>query len=332
MEMTVFENIKQIKNVGKEEKRIWRIDNNAPVRFAEELIFEGFGMMMVMGTEHREGAGRPREYPDSMVIWGMKIMCAFKQGYRVTVGVMRGILNRTGIGCISVSQFYHRAREIFSSDTSADMTDARILARGTGRVTPSGRKITMAVDSTGVRPGTAGEWLAKTWNMKKQIGWIKFHVAVNVDTNEILAFVITTENCGDNTCFMMLFEMVTAAGHDIGTIYADTSYDAKENWGLQRMGIRFISNLRPNATGKFGGCAPRGLQALRRNEIGEKEWKIEVGYRRRWKVECTFSDFKRLLAETLRSREQRMMAAELYWKVLTFDQYKGVRREMSGKA
>jgi len=328
--MTVFENIKQIKNIGKEEKRKWCVDNNAPVRFAEELIFEGFGMMIIADIEHHDRAGRPREYPDSMVIWGMKIMYAFKQGYRVTVGVMKGILKRTGIGCISVSQFYHRAKEIFLNETSKEITDARILARGIANVVPTGRKITMAVDSTGVRPSSAGEWLAKTYDMKKKTGWIKFHAAVNVDTNEILAFVITTENCGDNTCFMMLVRMVLAAGHDVDAIYADAAYDAKDNWRLANEGIRFISNIRKDATGKFGSCAPRGLQALRRNEIGTEAWKIEIGYGRRWKVECTFSDFKRMLSETLRSRDQRMMVAEIYWKVLTFDQYKGVRKELSG--
>jgi transposase len=328
--MTVFDNVKQMKNVGRDEKRMWRVDNNAPVRFAEELIFEGFGMMMLTEIERHSGAGRPREYPDSMVIWGMKIMTTFKQGYRLTVGVMRGILKRTGIVCISVSQFYHRAKEIFSSGTSKEITDARILAVGVGQVTPSERRITLAVDSTGVRPSSAGEWLSKARNDKNVTGWIKFHIAVNVDTNEILAFVVTTEECGDNTCFMLLLNTVLDAGHEIGTIYADTSYDAKDNWRLTYTGIRFISNIKTNSIGKFRGCAPRGLQALRRGEIGEREWKIEVGYGRRWKVECTFSDFKRMLAETLRSRERKMMAAELYWKVLTFDQYKGMRKELSG--
>jgi len=120
------------------------------------------------------------------------------------------------------------------------------------------------------------------------------------------------------------------AGHEIGTIYADAAYDAKDNWRLNYEGMVFIANLRNNASGRFGGCAPRGLQAIRREEIGVEAWKVEVGYGRRWKVECAFSDFKRLLSETLRSRNLDMMAAELYWKVLTFDQYKEVRKNLAG--
>ena len=41
-------------------------------------------------------------------------------------------------------------------------------------------------------------------------------------------------------------------------------------------------------SGNIRGCAPRGLQILRRNEIGTEAWKIE----------CTFSDFKRMIGNT----------------------------------
>jgi hypothetical protein len=327
--MTVFEIVEQIKSTDDEKKRDWRTENNSPVKFAEELLAEGFGRMMAGGTEHHTGRGRPKRYPDAMVIWGMKIMYAFKTGYRQAVGIMRGILKKAGTGCISVSQMYHRAKRVFEGSTGSDPTDMRILAKGTGPASPSAGRITVAVDSTGVRPSAAGEWRVKRYDGKKQRGWMKFHAAVDVDTNEILAFVVTAEECGDNTCFMMLIDMVRAAGHDIARIYADAAYDAKDNWRLKYEGIEFISNIRKDATGEFNGCAPRGLQALRRNEIGEKAWKIEVGYGRRWKAECTFSDFKRMLSETLRSKYQDMMAAELFWKVLTFDQYKKARRELT---
>jgi len=210
--MTVFENVKQVKRTdGKE--REWRVENRTPERFAEELIEEGFGAMMAAEAEAYEGAGRPRVYPDAMVIWGMKIMYAWKTGYRQTVGIMRAVLKRARIRCISTSQFYHRAKSISSGRTCGVAGDARILAKGIAPVRPAaGRKITVAVDSTGVRPSRAGEWLAKRYDKKKQRGWFKLHAATDADTNEILAFVITAEDCGDNTCFMMLIDMVWKQG------------------------------------------------------------------------------------------------------------------------
>ena len=39
-------------------------------------------------------------------------------------------------------------------------------------------------------------------------------------------------------------------------------------------------------------------------EIGRDKWKKEMGYGVRWKVECTFSDPKRMLMDMLRARTE----------------------------
>ena len=43
-----------------------------------------------------------------------------------------------------------------------------------------------------------GGWLAHKWDRKKMSGWVKLHV--DVDTDEILAFVVTDEKVGDISC------------------------------------------------------------------------------------------------------------------------------------
>ena len=104
-----------------------------------------------------------------------------------------------------------------------------------------------------------------------------------MDTNEILAFVITTEAISDNTCFMRLMDMLRDEGMDAKKVLADTVYDDRDNWNaMKERGMEFIANPKKNSTGKFNGCSSRGLQVLRRLEIGEEEWKIEVGYGMRW--------------------------------------------------
>jgi hypothetical protein len=334
--MTVFENVKDVKIIGGKEKRVWSVENGTPERFAEELMSEGWGFLIRAETEaavSEHGRGRPVEYPDAMVVWGMKIMYAFRIGYRAAKGIMKSILKRMGMRCIGVSQLHRRACELADGAMSRDLTDVRVLAKGVRPLRgPEGRRRVVAVDSTGVVPSKAGEWRIKVYGQKTKRGWIKFHAMTDTDTNEILAFVISEENYNDNLCFMMLVGMAVGEGYSIGRIYGDGAYDAKENWNLRRAGIEFISNLRKNSSGKFDGSAPRGLQALRRKEIGEKAWKIEVGYGRRWKIECAFSDFKRMLSETLRSRKKENMVLELFWKIVTFNQYKAVRRDLAEAA
>ena len=69
-------------------------------------------------------------------------------------------------------------------------------------------------------------------------------VAVDVDTDEILAFVVTDEKVGDISCTERLMDLVMAAGHDVGILLADTGYDSKENWNrYSRMGIKVCINI-----------------------------------------------------------------------------------------
>ena len=114
-----------------------------------------------------------------------------------------------------------------------------------------------------------GRWLAKRWNGKEVTWWIKLHIVSDVDTNEILAFVITTEAISDNICFMRLMDVLRDEGMDAKKVLADTVYDDRDNWNaMKERDIEFIANPKKNSTGKFNGCSSSGLQVLRRLEIG----------------------------------------------------------------
>ena len=61
-------------------------------------------------------------------------------------------------------------------------------------------------------------------------------------------------------------------------------------------------------------------------EVGKDQWKIETEYGMRWKVECTFSDLKRLFGEVLRARTRLTDVAETLQKVRVLNIYKDIRR------
>jgi hypothetical protein len=50
-----------------------------------------------------------------------------------------------------------------------------------------------------------------------------------------------------------------------------------------------------------------------------------VGYNIRWKVECTFSDLKRLFGDVLRARTRLTDMAEVFQKVRVLNIYKAIR-------
>ena len=50
----------------------------------------------------------------------------------------------------------------------------------------------------------------------------------------------------------------------------------------------------------------------------------------RWKVECTFSDLKRILLDILRARTKWNRVQETLNRVLAHNTYKNIRAQMSG--
>ena len=64
-------------------------------------------------------------------------------------------------------------------------------------------------------------------------------------------------------------------------------------------------------------------------EIRRDEWKKENGYPMRWKVECTFSDLKRILIDILGARTRWNCVQETLNMVSAHNLYKSIRVEMS---
>jgi len=54
--------------------------------------------------------------------------------------------------------------------------------------------IVIALDSTGIKITNRGQWMQEKWNIRnKKKGYLKIHIAVNIKTKEILAFLEVTD-------------------------------------------------------------------------------------------------------------------------------------------
>lgn len=56
----------------------------------------------------------------------------------------------------------------------------------------------IAIDSTGLKVFGEGEWKVKKHGSEKRRTWRKLHLAVNVDTHEIISAEVSLVNVGDN--------------------------------------------------------------------------------------------------------------------------------------
>ena len=223
-------------------KRDCALDTKAMEEFGKRLFRSGWDRTYSDDIERMNDGkvGHPFVFSDALIAWIVLLRTVLKTSYRLMLGIANHFIESSGLRPMSLTQLYDRCNSLELNIGS----DERFLAFGQGNVCSKNHPITVALDATGISLNKYGGWLAHKWNRKKVSGWVKLHTAVDVETNDILAFVVTDEKVGDITCTEKLMDIVMAAGHDVGTLLADAGYDSKENWNrYSRMGIRVCINI-----------------------------------------------------------------------------------------
>lgn len=60
------------------------------------------------------------------------------------------------------------------------------------------------------------------------------------------------------------------------------------------------------------------------------EWVLEMEYKTRWKYECTFSDFKRILLETVEAKTKKEIIWHISGRIGVHNDYKRTRIRIMG--
>jgi hypothetical protein len=277
--------------------------------------------------------GRPYEYCTSMMLWIMAVMGFSKElTFRKTAGIASGILNSHGISGPHYSTILRRITSMASAMLETSGTDGGWMLASYIRPRTGSRRHRVAVDSTGLNLSKTTLWRENKWGVgPDRRGWLKVHAMVDVDSGEILAYILTQERVGDNRAFIPLMDLVLGEGYDIHTVFADNAYEANENWKmLHELGIRFVVRFKSNTAARSNGCIERGESAQMWVREGPKRWTKITGFGIRWKIEVAFSDLKRLAAETVAATADIGMEREVLLKVLAYNMHKRIRADMIG--
>jgi hypothetical protein len=309
-----------------------KANNEASVRTCSKL-FNISSWMHVIKDELDEmnsgKCGRPYAYCTSMMLWIIAIMGYNKEmTLRKAAGTACGILAGHGLTGPHYTTVFRRIGSLMlpaASGEEEDWTISSYVRPNTGF-----RKHNIAVDSTGLNLSKTTLWRENKWGTgPKRRGWLKVHAAVDIDSGEILAYILTDDRVGDNRAFIPLMKMLLREKYSIRTVYADNAYEATDNWKfLDGERIRFIVKFSSDTAGHSNGCMARGESAQLWVREGEKEWKRLKGYGRRWKVECAFSDLKRLVAETISATTANGIGRETLMKILAYNTHKRIRADV----
>lgn len=175
--------------------------------------------------------------------------------------------------------------------------------------------ICIAVDSTGIRVHRAGGWIERLQGKKR---YVKLHFAVNVETREVIALEVSTDDTHDSKALPRLLD--EAERHvEVYEMLGDGAYDRSEVYeDLERRGIE--AAIKPRRDSRPDTPSEARRRAVRLYQrLGHRGWARHKGYGRRWSVETAYSTFKGAFGEFCMAKTLENIAKELVAKATIYN-------------
>jgi hypothetical protein len=167
------------------------------------------------------------------------------------------------------------------------------------------------IDSTGVQLFGRGEWETERHGRARR-SWRKLHVAVDANTGEIVASVLTGNDVHDASQVhaSQVPALLKQIEGEIASVMADGAYDGepvhRAILGRQLSPVPTIIVPPRSGAVTSAGADPVLSQRDRHitliQEQGRSAWRKPTGYRKRSLVETTIGRYKALIGPRLRAR------------------------------
>ena len=164
----------------------------------------------------------------------------------------------------------------------------------------------LIVDSTGLKLSGAGEWLFEKHGTTKRRAWRKLHIGIDADRGEIVASDLTDKDVDDASHVEPLLDQLNAAP---ASFMADGAYDriAVHDVIIAKNpdALFIVPPCKGAVLGPMAETSPgqRDQHVLDINAHWRSNWQKASGYNRRAKVEAAISRYKRVIGDTLKSRD-----------------------------
>ncbi len=243
-------------------------------------------------SNDRPKVGHPFVYSDTAIESVLALRELFQLPYRQTEGLARSLAVLMQVD-IPIPDYTSLAKRAAAMSISLDVTKHK-------------GSIDVVVDSTGLKVFGEGEWKARKHGKSKRRTWRKLHLAVNPDTQEIVAEVLT-ENSGHDAD--QVDELLDQVETPVEDFFGDGAYDQwKVYKTLDERSIQPIIPPRRNAKIKQHGNSsepplPRDTAIRDIRQVGRKRWKEQIGYHLRSLSETAMHRMKCCFGNRLKNRE-----------------------------
>lgn len=174
-------------------------------------------------TTHQGKRGRGFQYSDTAIETALVIKGIFSLPLRALQGFIDSIFKLMDVPLTSPDSTCISKR--------SKTVQVRYRNKSKGRI----RHI--AIDSTGLKVFGEGEWKVKKHGNEKRRSrtWCKLHLAVDIDTHEVISAEVSLVNVGDSE---VLPTLLNPLRRKIDSVSGNGAYDTKEcHKVLQRKGI-----------------------------------------------------------------------------------------------
>jgi hypothetical protein len=281
--------------------RNWREYNKALVERGSLTLW--IDQEVLNGWNERERTGKPGcpcSYSNRAVEAALVLRSVYHLPLRATQGLMQSIIRMLGVG-VDVMHYSTLSRR-------QQTLDVEIPVFGLGS------RLHVLVDSSGVKVFGEGEWKVRQHGWAKRRTWRKLHLAIDAETQQVVAALVTTPDWSDDEILPELLEQIDEELEAVGT---DGAYDTRACWAAiaKRGAMAIIPPRRTAVIWQHGNAkAPpvtrdEHLRAIRAR--GRRAWKQESGYHKRSLVEAAFSRYKRMFCAGVSGRTLDSQHCEL---------------------
>jgi hypothetical protein len=197
--------------------------------------------------------------------------------------------------------------------------------------------LNIVVDSTGIKVYGEGEWKVRQHGWSQRRTWLKLHLAVDAETQEICATVVSSSDVSDDEAFGPLIHSIK---HDLVSVGGDGAYDKggvrekiEARGATPRIPPRRDARLQKKAASSPSlqralnkrDDAIRRIEVLRCTETdgdlsaARKLWKQESRYHRRSLAETAMYRYKTIFGGTVRARRFDNQTKELCLNIVAMN-------------
>src|SRR3954451_6990587 len=279
--------------------RNWKQYNDALVNRGSLTLWVDRATLHAWQYQGPPQQGAQFRYSDTAIQCVLTLRSVYHLPWRATEGFARSILGLMGLD-LAVPDYSTLCRR-------AKSLQVTLPKKAEG-------PLHLVLDSTGLKVYGEGEWKVRQHGYSKRRTWLKLHLAIDPETHEIQAAMVTEPGVTDAEAVPDLLGQVENPIEGVG---ADGAFDRRGVYEeLERRGAKAIIPPRRDARiirhgNKPGPRLARDENLRRIRKIGRAAWKEESGYHRRSLGETAMFRIKTIFGGGVASRKPEQQAREV---------------------